>query len=227
MDFPGGLLYFWSMKYVCLILCTCLFACFPPGEQNETGHADARINKLLSLYQPAGSDTLAVESGNVAADGSWKYRGTLIDTALLQLLPAQFHDQLPQFYACYRLNLDANTIGLITRTPSEYGSTSIKLFAYHKQTRNITFETELAEAFSEEGSAVTKSSWLYHPADSGWLGILENFASSANDEDAVASNYEAYDYYHLRWNGHKMDTTSTDSSALVEIFKQLSPEEKK
>ena len=230
MDFPGGLLYFCVMKCLYLILCTCLLAChFPPGTQSANGNtvADAPVNKLLNLYKPAGVDTLAVESGNVAADGSWKYRGTLIDTPLLQLLPKEFHDQLPQFYACYQFNLDTNTIGLITRTPAEYGSSSIKLFAYHKQTDIITFETELAEAFSEAGNAVTKSSWLYHPPDSAWLGILENFESSANDEDAAANNYEVYDYYHLRWNGNKIDTTSTDSSALVEIFRQISPEGKK
>lgn len=157
----------------------------------------------------------------------WKYQGNLIDTSLLHLLTPDYMGHEPLFYACYKFDLDNNTIGLITRTPSEYESSSIKLFAYHKKTNTMTFETELAENWGDAGDALNKSSWLFRAHGSGWLGIIEQFNYSEDLEDTTVPISETYDYYHFKWNGSKIDTTSTDSSALVEIFKKMSPIEKK
>ncbi len=71
------------------------------------------------------------------------------------------------------------------------------------------------------GDVLIKKSWLYHSPDNGWQAILENFSSSQYGvpEDTVA--VESYDYYHLTWNGSKIDTLSTDSSALVQVYKMM------
>lgn len=222
------------MKYLAFILFIGLTACqFSSGKQPAT-ITDTRdsvsvpaLNQLLKLYKNINSDTLEVAPQPGEATTSWKYSGTLIDTALLALLPVELRAYEPFFYACYKFDLDANTIGLITRTPSEYESSSIKLFALHKKTNTITFETELADSWGDAGDAVSISSWLYRNKESHWMGILEKFNYSEDIEDSTAPVSETYDYYHFKWNGNRIDTISTDSSALVEVYKQISPEKKK
>jgi hypothetical protein len=223
------------MKYLAFILFIGLTACqFSSSKQPAAAITDIRdsvagahINQLLKLYKNINADTLEIYPQPGEATTPWKYSGTLIDTALLALLPVELRSYEPFFYACYKFDLDANTIGLITRTPSEYESSSIKLFALHKKTNTITLETELADHWGDAGDAVTKSSWLYRNQQRGWLGILEQFNYSEDIEDSTAPISETYDYYHFKWDGNRIDTISTDSSALVSVYKQISPEKKK
>ncbi|MFY0252956.1 hypothetical protein ACDQ55_03285 [Chitinophaga sp. 30R24] len=220
------------MKYLSLLLlATFLFACQAANNTSTPGSQDtasASVSDLLKQYKPIKADTLSIESQyEEEAEKGWAYEGALLDTTFLRLFPSEFQQEGGQFYACYKFNLDANTIGLITRTPSEYSSTSIKLFAWHKQNNKITFETELAEIFGDAGDILNKSSLLYHTPDSGWRGILEKYEYSENMEDTTAAELESYDYYHFKWNGQRIDTISTDSSALVETFKKMSPQKTK
>jgi hypothetical protein len=224
------------MKYLSFILFIGFASCqFSSSKQpatitttrDTTVVPDINTARLLKLYKTISADT--VEIGTSPDDNitTWKYNGTLIDTSLLALLPQDYGNRDPLFYACYQFNLDTNTIGLITRTPSEYESSSIKLFAYHKKTNTITFETELSDAWGDAGDAVYKNSWLYRNAGKGWIGIIEQYNYNEDIEDTTVPISETYDYYHFRWNGSRIDTVSTDSSALVEIYKQISPGAKK
>lgn len=231
MDFPGGLLYIWQMKCLSLILLTGLSAChFSSGNNNikattpdTMATAVNRIDDLLKLYTELKHDTVEIATAGNDSTNTWQYQGTLIDTSLLHLLTPDYIDRDPLYYACYKFYLDNNTIGLITRTPAEYESSSIKLFAYHKKTNTVTFETELADHWGDAGDALTKSSWLFRSAGSNWLGITEQYNYSEDPEDSTVPITETYDYYHFKWSGSKIDTTSTDSSALVEIFKKMAP----
>ncbi|HEY9259391.1 hypothetical protein [Chitinophaga sp.] len=222
------------MKYLAFILFIGLTACHSsPSKQPITvtntrdSISNPDLHRLLSLYNDINADTLEVASQTGEDVSAWKYSGTLIDTALLPLLPAVLRVYEPFFYACYKFDLDTNTIGLITRTPSEYESSSIKLFALHKKTNTITFETELADSWGDAGDAVNISSWLYRNKESRWMGILEKSNYSEDLEDTTAPISETYDYYHFKWNGNRIDTISTDSSTLVAVYKQISPEKKK
>lgn len=222
------------MKYLAFILFSGLTACqFSSGKQSVTT-TDTRdsvsspdINRLLKLYKTFNSDTLEIDSKPGEEVTHWKYRGILIDSSLLRLLPVSTDRYEPFFYACYKFDLDANTVGLITRTPSEYESSSVKLFAWHKKTNVITLETELADSWGDAGDAVSKSSWLYRNQQRGWMGLIEQFNYSESIDDTTLPISETYDYYHFKWNGNRIDTISTDSSALVEIHKQIAPPEKK
>lgn len=222
------------MKYLAFILFIGLTAChFSSGKPSATitdsrdSVAGPDINQLLKLYKNISADTLEVDPQPGEEVTPWKYRGTLIDSSLLALLPVELRAYEPFFYACYKFDLDANTIGLITRTPSEYESSSIKLFALHKKTNTITLETELADSWGDAGDAVSKSSWLYRNPQSGWMGILEQFNYSESIDDTTLPISETYDYYHFKWDGNRIDTISTDSSALVAVYKQISPKQKK
>ncbi|MDR6566090.1 hypothetical protein [Chitinophaga ginsengisegetis] len=221
------------MKYLPFLLLLFLSACIGiTRQQNVTATAvrdtiSPDISSLINLYQTFEQDTLEILPGAYGDPGSWHFGGTAIDSQLQPLLSDRMYNKDYLFYACYKFNLDPNTIGLVTRAPSEYESSSVKLFAYHKQTNTITFETELAEEFGDAGDVLIKNSWLYHSPDSSWRVILENFSSSqyGTPEDTVAT--ESYDYYHLSWNGNKIDTVSTDSSALVRVYKTMTPVRKK
>lgn len=222
------------MKYYVLLLFIGLAACQSASNQQNPNTlltsdtvAKSDINQLLKLYQPLIGDTVEVDNKAEAADTKWRYQGTLIDTLLLKLLPTYAEGYEPFYYACYKFDLDANTVGLITRTPSEYESSSIKLFAWHKKTNTITFETELAESWGDAGDAMRKTSWLYHHQQSGWMGILEQFNYSEDLEDTTAPISETYDYYHFKWANNRIDTISRDSSALVAMYNLISPKKEK
>lgn len=221
------------MKYLPFLLLLFLSACIYTARQHSATVTIVRdtipsdINSLINLYTAFEDDTLEVLSGAFGDPESWPFKGTAIDSQLQPLLSDRIYNEDCLFYACYKFNLDANTIGLVTRSPSEYKSSSVKLFAYHKKTNTITFETELAEEFGDAGDVLIKNSWIYHSRDSGWQVILENFNSSqyGTPEDTVA--VESYDDYHLTWNGSKIDTVSTDSSALVQVYKTMTSVKKK
>lgn len=215
------------MKYLPFLLLLFFSACIYSARQHNTTVTIADdtipsdIDSLIHLYKAFEQDTLEILPGAFGDPDTWHFKGTAIDSQLQPLLSDRRYNEDYLFYACYKFNLDANTIGLVTRSPSEYESSSVKLFAYHKKTKTITFETELAEEFGDAGDVLIKKSWLYHSPDNGWQAILENFSSSQYGvpEDTVA--VESYDYYHLTWNGSKIDTLSTDSSALVQVYKMM------
>jgi hypothetical protein len=221
------------MKYLPFLLLLSLSACVYIARQHSVtvtvvpDSISPDINSLLKLYEAFEQDTLEVLPGAYGDPDTWHFGGTPIDSQLQPLLSDRSYNKDYLFYACYKFNLDTNTIGLVTRTPSEYESSSVKLFAYHKKTNTITFETELSEEFGDAGDVLIKKSWLYHSPGSGWRVILESFSSSqyGTPEDTVA--VESYDYYHLSWDGNKTDTISTDSSALVQVYKTMAPVKRK
>ncbi|MBO9728886.1 MAG: hypothetical protein J7623_09640 [Chitinophaga sp.] len=222
------------MKYYVLLLFIGLVACKTSSNKQDphtllTSDTLAKpdINQLLKLYQPLMGDTIEIDNQRENERAKWRYQGTQIDSILLNLLPTYYEGQEPLYYACYKFDLDSNTVGLITRTPSDYESSSIKLFAWHKKNDTITFETELAESWGDAGDAMTKTSWLYHHQQSGWMGILEQFNYSEDLNDTTAPISETYDYYHFKWANNRIDTISRDSSALVAIYNQIAPKKGK
>lgn len=220
------------MKYLPVLLLLSLFSCIDTARQQHVTVAfvpdtiPADIKSLLNLYQTFESDTLEILPASSGDTDSWRFKGIAIDSQLQPLLSDRSYDKENLFYACYKFNLDTNTIGLITRTPSEYESSSIKLFTYSRNTRTISFETELAEEFGDAGDVLIKSTWLYHSPDSGWRAILENFNASRYGAPGDTVAVEYYDYYHLTWNGSKIDTINTDSSALVQVYQRMKPQKK-
>lgn len=208
------------MKRIPLLLLLAFGAChLSTNKKHITASAD--IQPLLDCYTDLKTDTLLVATPGNLEDASSVYHGKLIDTALL---PPEFEPSSDPYYACFKFNLDNNTIGLITRCPDEYASSSIKLFAYHQQNNTITFETELANTWGDAGDFLDKSSILYRNIDKGWMGIIENYVGSeATPADSTTLGFESFDYYHVKWEHQRLDTISRDSSALTDIFRKISP----
>src|SRR4051812_40475473 len=106
------------MKYLCFILLTGLASCqfssskqpatIPPA-QDTTVVPDINTARLLKLYKTISADTVEVGTSPEDNMTTWKYNGTLIDTSLLALLPQDYGNRDPLFYACYQFNLDTNT----------------------------------------------------------------------------------------------------------------------
>ncbi|WP_436485765.1 hypothetical protein [Chitinophaga sp. ARDCPP14] len=143
------------MKYLPFLLLLFFSACIYSARQHNTTVTIADdtipsdIDSLIHLYKAFEQDTLEILPGAFGDPDTWHFKGTAIDSQLQPLLSDRRYNEDYLFYACYKFNLDANTIGLVTRSPSEYESSSVKLFAYHKKTKTITFETELAEEFGD------------------------------------------------------------------------------
>lgn len=208
------------MKRIPLLLLLAFGACHLSTDKKHIT-ASADIQLLLDRYADLKTDTLLIATPGNLEDASSVYHGKLIDTALL---PPEFEPSSDPYYACFKFNLDNNTIGLITRCPDEYASSSIKLFAYHRQDNTITFETELANTWGDAGDFLDKSSILYRTTGKDWMGIIENYVGSeASPADSTTLGFESFDYYHVKWERQRLDTISRDSSALTDIFRKISP----
>ena len=118
------------MKYSSIAFIILLLACNQTTNSSET--RTSKYSRLLSKFQEISFDTLEVYSMGDGAEKNYKYNGVQLDSLDAILFPADiakrhFSDP-PGLFACYKFKIDSFKTGLITRTPSEYYPTSIKLF---------------------------------------------------------------------------------------------------
>lgn len=213
------------MKSFCLacfgviLLVLLLFNC--TIKTNKPFIKNSKYNKLLSLYQPINIDTLKVFSANDPYSVGYKYCGKRIDTTLLHLLPKEIRSDDIEYFATYKFNIDSNNIGLITRTPGQYSSSSIKLLVYNTKTDTITDYFELAEKWGDAGDVLNKIAWIYKTDDHKFNYLVwEDFSHDnniENDKDTTVSHDNTY--YLLESNNSKHDTLSKKAEALFKKFK--------
>lgn len=107
------------------------------------------IKKLLTKFKETPADTLKVISSLDFDATHYPFKGVLLDSIDVTLLPvelAKTYDGDKNFYACFKFPLDNNHTGLIIRTPSMYTPSSIKLFVLNTSTHKIlNTYIELAE----------------------------------------------------------------------------------
>jgi hypothetical protein len=93
------------------------------------------------------------------------FHGTKIDSTEIAVLPSKMRDVYRydrDFYGCYKFSIDSVRIGLIIRTPSEYVTSSIKLFILDNS-KNMILDSyvELAESIGDAGYSMTKTSRIF------------------------------------------------------------------
>ncbi|MDF3026116.1 MAG: hypothetical protein K0S23_423 [Fluviicola sp.] len=135
-----------------------------------------------------------------------------------------YNGQLSGVFACYQFEIDSTRIGLIARTPSEYESSSVKLFIFDterdKAEKNYI---ELGQTFGDAGDGLYKASWLFKTKkkEIHSLGYrYQSYDHSVDDpSDSVVEEWR--DYYLINCMSRKMDTISTDEAQLKKRFKKV------
>lgn len=212
-------------KFVCLAIVVTLTCCqiHESRDPGKEAKKESRFKNLLSKYASISFDTLEVYSGEALESDRYKYKGKQLDSADVALFPAEFVRQYaidPGFYACYRFALDNRRMGLITRTPSIYEPSSVKLLVYDKRTDSITGTIELADAWGDAGDVQIKTSWLFRDKGKGYRSFTWVKESHDNSlEDEKDTTVQVWNYYSLLdLSKGDPDTLSKNDKELMERF---------
>jgi hypothetical protein len=183
---------------------------------------ESKYKKLLSKFKTITIDTIKVYS----SDDYENYKGIRLDSLDAILFPkeiaeAYFHEQ--DLYACYKFEINATKIGLLTRTPSMYVPSSIKLFIYNKALDSITEYIELAELWGDAGDALEKTSWIIKSKENEINALIKVTLSHDHSvEDEKDTIIESSDnHFLIDLLKPKIDTINIDSESLIKRYKLL------
>jgi len=211
-----------------LITLTLLFSC----NQTETKQQlldtpkESKFKTMLIKYNDISFDTLQVFSSEELESNQYKFIGTKLDSAEVSLFPKALSEQYyydQGFFACYKFSIDSIRTALITRTPSTYEPSSIKLLLFNKQSDSITDFFELAETFGDAGDFAEKKSWLFKDDKKKYkifMWYQESYDNSVDDENDTT--IQTWNYYYLfNFSKSKVDTVSKNEQELTRKFGKL------
>lgn len=187
---------------------------------------ESKFKTLLTKYKDISFDTLRVFSSGELESNKYKFKGTQLDSADVLLLPIALAEQYINdngYFACYKFSIDSTRMGLITRTPSTYEPSSIKLLILDRQNDTITDFMELAETFGDAGDMAEKISWLFKDNNKKYKSFMwveeshDNSVENEKDTTLQTWNY----YYLLDLSKAKVDTVSKDEKKLLTQFGNL------
>jgi hypothetical protein len=144
----------------------------------------------------------------------------------VSLFPKELAEQYVNdngYFACYKFSIDSTKTGLITRTPSTYEPSSIKLLILDKHKDAITEYIELAETFGDAGDMAEKISWLFKDDNKkykAFMWVEESHDNSVEDEKDTTVQTWNY-YYLLDISKSKVDTISQNEKELMKKFGTL------
>jgi hypothetical protein len=217
-------------KELLYLLIVTLFSC-DQGQKTDTTvdiKKESKFKKLLSKFKDVSIDTLKVYSPEYSSEKlTGEFIGTELDSTDAILFPndiaLQHFIDMPGLYAIYKFQLDSNTLGLITRTPSEYFPSSIKLFYLDRKKDSITSYLELADSWGDAGDYMSKESWLFKDSLQkfhAFTWVMEGHDNSVDNEKDTTTQEWNY-YYLLDISKPKVDTIIKDEKKLIKKFANI------
>ena len=183
---------------------------------------ESKYKKLLSKFITITIDTLKVYS----SEDYGNYKGIKLDSLDAILFPKEIAEEYFQehdLYACYKFEINSTKIGLLTRTPSMYVPSSIKLFIYNKTLDSISEYIELAESWGDAGDALEKTSWIIKSKENeinALIRVTESHDHSVEDEnDTIVESWD--NHFLIDLLKPKIDTINKDSESLIKRYKIL------
>lgn len=195
-------------------------------QQQADTQKESKFKILLVKYQDISFDTLQVFSSGELENKQYRFKGTQLDSAEVSLFPPSLSEQYYYdhgFFACYKFSIDSIRTALITRTPSTYEPSSIKLLLFDKQKDSITDYIELAETFGDAGDFAEKTSWLFRDEQKNYKNFMfyqRSYDNSVDDEKDTT--VQTWNYYYLfDISKPKVDTISKNEQELISKFGKL------
>jgi hypothetical protein len=185
----------------------------------QTIEVKAETPTLLSKYKDIAFDSLDVYSGGMYNE-NFKYKGVLLDSMEVSFLPQEWKWE-PNYYACYKFKINDSLTGLITRVPSHYDASAIKLFFYDIRKDSIVKTINLADIFGDAGDAFQYSTCIYKQNNNDFLALTYNWSAydhSVGDDpnDTIIENW--YNYSLIDISKNLGDTITKDSSTIVNKY---------
>jgi hypothetical protein len=183
----------------------------------------SKFNSLLQKYQSVSFDTLNLFSSSELESYTYPFKGKLLDSGEVELVKEALSIKggiEPFFFACSKFEIDSTLLGLITRVPSIYESSSIKLLLYDKTKHRIVDFIELAETFGDAGDYAEKVSWIYKDQDKSYKGFICYEVSHDNSvENPADTTVEtSKNCYLIQFSNKGIDTLSNNPRQLSEVF---------
>jgi hypothetical protein len=205
-----------------------LFSCDqkPAKQQQAKTSKASKFKSLLTKYKDISFDTLKVFSSAELESRQYKFKGKQLNSADVSLFPKELLELYSNdngYFACYKFHIDNKRTGLITRTPSTYEPSSIKLLIFDKQQDAITDFIELAETFGDAGDMAEKTSWLFKDERKkykSFMWVEESHDNSVDDENDTTIQTRNY-YYLFDLSKAKLDTLNKDEKELLKKFGSL------
>ena len=204
-----------------------LFSCDQPKPIKSKGGIayNGRFKDLFAQFFNIGLDTLEVHSPDSVND---VYNGRAIDSLNGRLFPAdvvRIHtEENPELFAIYKFMIDSARMGLLTRTPSDYEPSSVKLFLWDKRKDSLTSYIELGETWGDAGDYLSKRSWLFRDTSSRHIqALIEEFQGHDNsvDNPKDTTREERYLYTLIDFNKNGLDTLFIDQEKLPAQYSGL------
>ncbi len=190
----------------------------------EIKREPSKYDELLKKFKPISFDTLKVFYNYEDKHFSGKEL-TLKEAKIFPLgITENYLGELSGVYACYQFQIDSSTLGLIARTPSEYESSSIKLFLFDiKKDKLLTDYFELGQDIGDAGDYYHRVSWLIKTKKNEVHSFVYNYSSYNHEVDDTADHVleEWRDYYLINCMSPKFDTLSKNQSHLKKRFKKI------
>lgn len=218
------------MRYTKYILLTViLIGCRTDSEKSENEATEANkkaIESLLTKLKQLSMDTVEVHSTDELEDVSFPFRGTKLDSFEISVLPDKrkdVHGHGLDFYGCYKFPIDSIHTGIIVRTPSEYVSSSIKLFVLENSSKQILEPSlELAESTGDAGFSLTKTSFILKGNEKVNYLVWRHEGEDMSVEDENDTTIQTWDYLHLlTFKRGTFDTLDSDMDRLMEAYTRL------
>jgi hypothetical protein len=203
----------------CLFILIAVFA-FVSCINNSAVVKKSKFENFIAQYKEISIDTFRVYSTSDTYSDTFKFKGTLIDTSFIKQFPKRLLFNFPQdkeYYACFKFSIDSNRIGLITRTPGDYTSSSIELLVFDKGQDSIVDCFELADTWYDAEDDSIKVSWIFKDADQSVKTYLWEHNSSIADEPN-AKKITITHYYLVDLSKNKHDTVQTDNASMLNKF---------
>ena len=210
----------------------------PSDQQKETERVhesnsqavekESRYAEMLKKFKAVSFDTLKV----YYRYDDKKFMGkelTLKETKIFPLgIEENYFGKLSGVYACYRFEIDSTRLGLIARTPSEYESSSVKLFIFDKKADKVLDNyLELGQMFGDAGDFFSKASWLFKTKNNEIHSLVYDYESYDHQVDDTADLRidEWHSYALINCMNEKFDTLSTNGAQLKKRFRRVLKEE--
>lgn len=185
---------------------------------------ESRYAEMLNKFKAVSFDTLKVYYDY----DDKKFKGkelTLKEAKIFPLgIEENYFGELSGVYACYRFEIDSTRLGLIARTPSEYESSSVKLFVFDKKADKLLKNyIELGQMFGDAGDSFSKTSWLFKTKNNEIHSLIYDYQSYDHQvEDTADLTIDEWESYALiNCMKGKFDTLSRNETQLKKRFKRV------
>jgi hypothetical protein len=193
-----------------------------PKATEGPSNATSECANLVSLYPEILSDTLDVYASDDSENQQFAYHGKKLDsTAVYCIDKSASFDALTQgYFACGRFKINDSLVGLVTRIPSYYSSTAIKVFVFNRVTNESIKTIDVADIFGDAGDASKYSTRIVVSDKPIFITYSwSSYNHSVEDEnDTIIENYNSFIWTQLI--NDRLDTISKDSATIVSKFPQ-------